>query len=113
MATETLPSLKPARSSEDRNKLLWLPIKLMTWVPMAMGLFGVVAPLVIGKPFPQYFDPIVYMVISALGAAAMGVLGAQELRIRELERLLEVRIADAEPGAGSDGGWNPAVTLSP
>jgi hypothetical protein len=113
MATEYLPSVKPARPSEDRNKLLWLPIKLMTWVPMAMGLFGVVATLVSGKQFPPSFDPIVYIVISALGAAAMGVLGAQELQIRELERLIKGHIADAEPGAGSDGGWNPAVTRSP
>jgi hypothetical protein len=113
MATECLPSVKPDRRSEDRNKQLWFAIKLGTWATMAMGVFGVVAPLVGGKPFPPYFDPIVYMVISALGAAAMGVLGAQELRIRELERLIKVHIADAEPGAGSDGGRNPAVTRSP
>jgi hypothetical protein len=44
------------------------------------------------------------MGIGALGIGVYNVLGEQQKRLRELERLLKDHRTHAEPRAGSDGG---------
>ena len=104
MASECLSNVKPTRSTDDRDNQLLLLGRLLSLAAIAMGLFAIVAPLFTGKPAPAHIDPHAYMGIGALGIGVYNVLGEQQKRLRELERLLKDHRTHAEPRAGSDGG---------
>ena len=104
MATECVPNTKSARSTDARDNLLLLPVKLLICACMGMFLLSTVAPLVTGKPTLPHIDPHAYMLIGALGVVVMSLWAEQQRRFRELERLLKDHNVHAEPVAGSDGG---------
>ncbi len=104
MATECVPNTKSPHSTDARDNLLLLPVKLLSCAGMGMFLFWTVAPLVTGKPTPPRIDPHAYMLIGVLGVVVMSLWAEQQRRVRELERLLKDHNAHAEPVAGSDGG---------
>jgi hypothetical protein len=104
MATDCLPKAKSSRSTDERDNLLLLPAKVVTFAAMGSALFAIVAPLFTGEPAPPRIDPFSYILIGVLGVVVMTLLVEQQRRVRELERLLKDHDAHAEPVAGSDGG---------